>query len=46
MTQNPPNIRPDLAPKMQIVDSARAGQPKSVWFRLAARKPSLTVNVF
>lgn len=28
MTQNPPNIRPDLAPKMQLLDSARAGQPK------------------
>lgn len=28
MTQNPPNLRPDLAPKAQIVDTAREGQPK------------------
>lgn len=28
MTQNPPNLRPDLAPKARIENTARAGQPK------------------
>ena len=28
MSQNPPNLRPDLAPKARIEDVARPGQPK------------------
>ena len=28
MTQNPPSIRPDLAPKALILDTARPGQPR------------------
>jgi len=28
MTTNPPNLRPDLAPKPRLADTARAGQPK------------------
>lgn len=28
MTQNPPNLRPDLAPKLQISQPARESQPK------------------
>jgi ribosomal protein S12 methylthiotransferase len=28
MTQNPPSLRPDLAPKAKITDDARPGQPK------------------
>jgi len=27
MTQNPPNLRPDLAPRARIDDTSRAGQP-------------------
>jgi hypothetical protein len=27
MTQNPPNLRPDLAPRARITESARPGQP-------------------
>ncbi len=27
MTQNPPNLRPDLAPKARLTDTPRAGQP-------------------
>jgi ribosomal protein S12 methylthiotransferase len=28
MTQNPPNLRPDLAPRARLPDDARPGQPK------------------
>lgn len=28
MTQNPPSLRPDLAPRARFTDTARAGQPK------------------
>ena len=28
MTQNPPNLRPDLAPRAKISEPAREGQPK------------------
>lgn len=28
MTQNPPNLRPDLAPKPRIAEPARSGQPR------------------